>query len=263
MKLSIHARASLPLAISALALALSTTAHAAAYSSDDLLLGVRKPGVANNYVLNIGQASAVRDASGIITFSLGDINTDLTTVFGAGWAADPAVVWSVSGTTGSFNPVGSDPLKTLYATRAEGSPGVQAPAWTIASSTIRSTTTTRMTSFANTYSGFSATGNSPTGVIQPTSTPNSYADFMPGGSASNVGGSPGISFGAFNSTIEAPVSAPLSLFRIPNTAAPAGFLGTFNLSNTGSLSFAPVPEPAATACLAAVAGLLTIRRRRL
>ena len=61
--------------------------------------------------------------------SLGNIGADLVTVFGPNWNTRADVLWSVSGTPGNLTPVGTDPAKTLYATRPESTPGTAADAW--------------------------------------------------------------------------------------------------------------------------------------
>ena len=225
----------------------ATAAQAAkpTYAINDLLLGFRKVGATQCYLVNIGQASQFTGATAPFTVNTGgSIAADLITVLGNNWATDSTVTWSVSGTTGTFNAVGTDPAKTLYATREEAVPGTQSTPWTIASSTNRATTTTRMSSMANTFVNYDVSASSTAAVIQGSDDANSYRNFQPGGTSSNTGGSPGISFGAFNPSIEGSFAngaagSVLDLYRIPNTGTAAGFVGKFTITAAGVVTFTP------------------------
>ena len=251
------------------------------YNPGDLLLGFRATGgtgATQDYVVNIGQASLYRDAFAAFTVSVGNIGADLATVFGANWHTRSDVLWSVSGTPGNLTPVGSDPAKTLYATRPEDPAGTTADAWKRQSSTNQGTTSNKMASLASGYSQTAgipnvSTLNSDFGVIQNTADVNSYASFMPGGVNSNAT----TAFSAFNPGIEGnfgngTAGAVLDLFRMLNTGganggtanvSPGTFEGRFTISNTGVLTFTPdaIPEPGIAMLLGAFSAF-GIRRRR-
>ena len=236
-------------------------AHAAIYIADDLILGFRATGGAGatkNVVVNIGQASTFRDASGSFAVSTGALASDLTTAFTT-WNAHRAdgsngglgsdVVWSVTGTSGSFAAVGADPAKTLYATRKQPSLGVQSLAWSRGSDTAQGTTTNLMKAFGFQYATYTLTGNG--SAIQNTGDVNSYSSYQPGGTVANSGPTPGTSFKAYNPTAE--TSAALGtadLYRMEVGSGPGTYLGTFALDDQGNLNFlkgTATPTPTLTA----------------
>lgn len=236
-------------------------AHAATYNADDLILGFRATGgtgATNNVVVNLGQASVFRDASGSFAVSTGAIASDLTTAFTT-WNAHRAdgsngglgsdVVWSVTGTSGSFAAVGADPAKTLYATRKQPSLGVQSTPWARASDTAQGTTTNLMKAFGNQYATYTLTGNG--SAIQNTGDVNSYSSYQPGGTVTNSGPTPGTSFKAYNPSAE--TSAALGtadLYRMEVGSGPGAYLGTFALDDQGNLNFlkgTATPTPTLTA----------------
>ena len=227
---------------------IASSAQAQTYTGNDLFLGFRSTSGSQCYVVNIGQASQFTGASGPVTVSgLENIAADLAAVFGNDWNGNRSdMLWSVSGATGSFAAVGSDPLKTLYATRERTSPGTQSTPWIRASDTAQGTTTNLMIGLGNTYITYSATSNSPgKGVIQTNTDINSYASYQPGGD--NSGPSPGTSFKAFNPTIEGTFTtgvagSVLDLYRsVVKTAnnQPAEIVGTFTIATDGTLTFTP------------------------
>ena len=234
---------------------------ATSYSADDLFLGFRATSGNQSYVINLGQASQFTSAPGAFAVSgLGDIATDLVAVFGQDttdpmnpqeWYQNrPDILWSISGTSGSFGPVGNDPKKTLYATRQRNSPGTQSSPWLRGSDTSQGVTTSKMVSMAARYTSSTSTANSPgKGVSQDNSVSNSYASYQPGGSPFNNNG--GISFAAFNPTCEGDfttgvANSVLDLYRMtfdPNVVGqptnPGDFVGTFTIASDGTLTFTP------------------------
>lgn len=238
--------------LGAAALPHSAQAATVTYTPGDLFLSFRASdgvGATQNYVVNLGQASGfgTSGASAVVS-AAGDIATDLTTLFGANWKTRSDVYWSVSGTVGSFNPVGSDPAKTLYVTREETVPGALATAWVRRSDTTQGVTTTKMNAMAYAYDGKTSTANSKA-IIQNTSDTNSYASFQPGGTIPNSGPAPGVSFAAFNPTIEGSFASGtagsvLDLVRLaPASGADIGtagaIVGRFTLSDSGELRYTP------------------------
>ena len=168
------------------------------YAEGDLLLGVRGTSATEEYVVNLGQASTYTGAASTFTVSgLGNIKADLDAIFGTGWTTDSTVFWSVSGTTGSFNTVGSDPAKTTFATRVQAVVGTANAAntrWTRQGSTTQGTITTKMNGLAGSYSTDPANGqpntstaNSTKAVRRSTTVANSYSSYMPGGTITNSG----------------------------------------------------------------------------
>ena len=239
---------------------------AVTYTPGDLFLSFRASdgvGATQNYVVNLGQASGfgATGSSAVVT-AAGDIATDLTTLFGADWKTRSDVFWSVSGTVGSFSPVGSDPAKTLYATREELVPGTLATAWLRRSDSSQGVTTSKMNAMANAYAGKTSTAANSKAIIQSTSAANSYASFQRGGTLPNSGPAPGISFAAFNPTIEGSFAfgtarSVLDLVRlVPASGADVetagGIVGRFTLSDSGELRYTPAAAVGASSVAVAL-----------
>lgn len=234
------------------------------YQAGDLLMGFRATagdGAPKCYLVNIGQASTFTNASSpFVVTGLGNIKADLDATF-TDWATDGNVFWSVSGAVGNFDPVGSDPAKTLYATKLQTTPGTpNTLRWTRNSSTTQGVVTSKMLSMADAFefvNGDSiagvknqSTANSEKARVQNTTDVNSYASYQPGGTPANSGPSPGISFAQFNPTIEGTFTngtagSILELYRMtPGTAGtPGDFVGTFQLDDNANLTFTPFVDP--------------------
>ena len=223
------------------------------YTPGDLFLSFRASqgvGATQNYVVNLGQASKFgATGSSAVVAEAGNIATDLTTLYGANWKTRSAVFWSVSGTVGSFNSVGSDPAKTLYATREQPVPGTLSTPWLRRSDSTQGITTSKMNALANAYAGKTSTAANPKAIIQSASAANSYASFQPGGTPENSGPAPGVSFAAFNPTIEGTfgsgtAGSVLDLVRLVPAAGAdigtaGGIVGRFTLSDSGEISYTP------------------------
>ena len=245
-------------------------AYAATYADGDLILGFRATGGVGsnkNVVVNIGQASVYTGAASRIPVVSGttSIGADLTTAFttwsthrndgarnAAGQVVGSDVIWSVTGTTGSFAPVGSDPAKTLYATRAISTPGSHPSAWLRASDTAQGATTSLMRAFGIQYTTYTDTANG--GVIQLSNDINSYSSYQPGGTTVNAGPSPGISFKAYNPSAESTSSlSSLELFRMEPGTGSGEYVGTFTLNSDGTMSFTKTTFPSNAPTLTAPA----------
>ena len=257
----------------AASLGLSSNASAATYVAGDIFLGFRIDGGTQDYLINIGQASLYKSPSAsTFTVPVGNIGADLSAVFGSNWNSNSAVHWAVMGTNtnaAGSGPTAGDPNRTLYASKAELTFGVQETPWNRGSASTQATPAGKLMGMAGAagYQGGTATANSPVGVIQNVSDSASYASYQPGGTALNSGG---ISFAYWNPTIEGDFGAgaglaALDLFRMaPGSSLLLGdYLGTFTIANDGVLSFStsPVPEPASLTLISAL-GLMVTRRRR-
>ncbi len=255
----------------AASLGLSSNASAATYVAGDIFLGFRIDGGTQDYLINIGQASLYKSPSAsTFTVPVGNIGADLSTVFGSNWNSNSAVHWAVMGTnTNTTTTTAGETGRTLYASKAELTFGVQETPWNRGASGTQSGPASKLMGMAGTagYQGGTATANSPVGVIQNVSDSASYASYQPGGTALNSGG---ISFAYWNPTIEGDFGAgaglaALDLFRMaPGSSSLSGeYLGTFTITNAGVLSFntSPVPEPASLTLISAL-GLMITRRRR-
>ena len=250
---------------------LSSTVSAATYLPGEIFLGFRIDGGTQDYLINIGQASLYKSPSASsFVVPVGNIGADLSAVFGANWSSNSAVHWAVMGTnTNTTTTTAGDPGRTLYASKAELTFGVQESPWNRGASGTQSGPAGKLMGMAGAagYQGGTATANSPVGVIQNVSDSASYASYQPGGTALNSGG---ISFAYWNPTIEGDFGAgaglaALDLFRMaPGSSSLSGeYLGTFTIANDGVLTFStsPVPEPASLTLLSALGFAVTRRRR--
>lgn len=222
------------------------TAGTLTYTKGDLFLAFRVregEGSPLNYVVKIGQASQFRDAPSLGPVNiagLGNIAADLSAIYGPNWHSRN-VYWSISGTPGP-TAVGTDPARTLYASRKRANPVLASEPWRRAHTNAQAQPTNRLTSFAGAYtqkSGLpnSSTQNSPVALIQASTDQNSYSSFQAGE----------INFGYFSSTIEGGLnegtsSSVLDLWRtVPasgtDIGAPGELIGSFKLDNAGTLTF--------------------------
>ena len=273
------------LAIAGAAAFLPSSARAAiVYSDGDLILGFRATGgqgASTDYLINLGPAATIINSTAPITFSLGNIGGDLTTLFGS-WTTRGDVLWSVSGVqkiaaNGFAN-------NTMFATRSDtiSAPlgtGTTTP-WTIPSSFGAGTPAGKVQSVGQKY-GAGTTGNvvgtdqiestnAPGALIQPTAQSNSFASFMPFGL--NAGGS--AAYGYYNDAngIEAnfatgTATSVLDFYKlIPAPGSlPAPFVGNFSISESAVVTFTPagvVPEPTAGLSVLLGGALLGASRRR-
>ena len=260
------------LALAASAALVSPAANAATSANGDLFLGFRATGgtgATKTYMVNLGQASQFTNATGPLTLSIASMDADLGTLFGSSsaltpWYARSDLFWGIAGTTGSFDPVGSDPAKTLYATRKQLTPGTQSIPWVRKSDTTQGTTTTKMVSMMTAFNG-SPAATAANAVSQNTTDANSWASFQPGGTTSNSGPAPGVSFAAFNPSVEGTFGSGtagsiLDLYRMAPGSGPtidtAGdYLGRFIMNDSAVLTFIPVASfGASTVQLASATG---------
>ena len=257
------------------------------YNDGDLLLSFRATGgqgASTDYLVDLGSAASIINSAVPITFSIGNIGGDLTTIFGS-WATRGDVLWSVSGVRKIAGNGFSN--NTMFATRFDT---IAAPLgtatttpWTRPSSFGAGTPAGKMQSAGQKY-GLGTTGNvagtdqiestnAPGALIQPTAQSNSFASFQPFGI--NTTGSAAFSYFNDANGIEgnfAGGTAPsvLDLYQLTPGAGslPALFNGNISIDNGAAVTYTPsgylpTPEPSALASLAIGAGLLaTIRRRR-
>lgn len=274
------------------------------YAPGDLVLYFQKEGSTNTIYANLGNAANLyRGASSGIgggDYALHktdflNLNTTLTSAFGAGWASDASIFAGVAGvfsnSTGTTLTDG-DPGRTLYISAA------------------RSTMTTAgigvadSTAYDMTLSGNTALTNTANGIIQQNNAfENNYdaqvtislTDISQIDNQNPVSG--GLQGNAFNNTIGGGVQQKgavgnlgfvdgvgnvefaLDLYRIlgrgtggSGTTSPISgqiegplrqgtFEGTVVISSTGGVSFL-VPEPSSALLSGLAAGALVLRRRR-
>ena len=269
------------LALACAALFASTNANATlAYNDGDLILGFRATGgtgASTDYLVNLGSDSSFLTGSSQLTLNVGNISTDLISIFGAGWKTRSDLFWSVSGVQKFAG--NTLPNNSMFATNAETSIGAlgtqNSAAWNRASSFSSGAPALKIQSMSNKFA-FGTTGavsgtdqiestNSAFALIQPTSQSNSFASFMPSlASASSygyfVGSTPGIegNFGAGTA------GTVLDLYSLTPGAGASSFIGNFSINDSAQVTYTPtgVPEPTSIAILGAGAAMLGMVRRR-
>ncbi|MHA3772471.1 PEP-CTERM sorting domain-containing protein [Verrucomicrobiota bacterium sgz303538] len=238
----------------------SLKAATLSYTAGDLFIGFRQEGTQTDYLINIGQASIYRDATSSFTLSIGNIGADLAALFGDGWATDPTVLWGVIGTSGVAGS-GGDVANTMYASAVKPSAGVQADPYLRLSGTAQGNIRSDVASLGSSFKGQTSSTNSSVALLQPTSDPNSWAHFNPGGMSFSA-------YGRLESNFGLGVSnSALDLFRMqPSSTSglPGSLEGTFTIANNGTVTFSAVPEPSAAAMLGlgvVLYGMMSRRRR--
>jgi len=209
------------------------------YTNGDFLVGFRKEGNSNSVLADIGPIS---DFTQSHTFPLGNVVSLLSSTFGANWATDPTVWFSVASTAPTF----AD--KTNYVTSGSY-PGVRtATIWNRIGTASSTSLKNKVIAQGNQYNAFSG---SP-GVVEPQAmASDGYKEYMPGGTNDAGHANGDIAYGYFNPTTEANFgcggTASVALWLIRLVPTPVGtlgeVLGTFTLSADGStLTYTPAPN---------------------
>ena len=262
------------LALAGALLAPSNANAALAYTDGDLFLGFRDN--TNSYVVNIGQAINLINATTPVVLSIGNIKADLDALYTTNWATSSSVLWGVFGIKNSTNPgQGFTTVRTLFASNAHsGTPlGSQGSiAWERSSSASQNVAIGEFNSLRAVFTAATATANSAFAFTQPNSDINSWRSFQPGGDPGNSTAT--AAFNYFNGGIEANFGAGTSGAyldfydsRIDTTASnlPSNFEGNLSIDgSTGAVTFTPagVPEPTTVAALGMGLAMLITRRRR-
>ena len=258
----------------------------------DLMLFFQKPGDTDTVYVNLGNAAtlyrgaatgptAAKQALNII-----NINSSLTSAFGAGWASDPDVYAGLAGvlenSTGT-TVVNGDQYRTLYVSRARTSVGtvgasgstaynlVSAGSLTSGATNMYGMTTNFFTQLPSVAQGLVTTEFSVIDNQNPTTLAGvqttAFGQFVSG---VQQRGSVSV-FGTFG--LAGQVEFALDLQRlVPDGTVEPGevagqsrfgsYEGTVTIGSNGSVSFITIPEPSSIT-LAGIAGLaLAFRRRR-
>ncbi len=253
----------------------STTSAAIVYADGDLILGFRatgNQGATTDYLVDLGSASSILSSTVPITFSIGAIGTDLTSIFGD-WSNRGDVFWSVSGVKKSAG-LGFS-ANTMFATRSDAVDGplgtnTTAP-WLRPSAQGAGAPALKLQSQGTQFGlGGNGTQNEsvsvPGALIQPVGVSNSYAFFQAG-----VGSNGAAAYGFFadangieGNFANGASSSVLDLYRVNSGSSGADslFAGNITITNGGSVTFTPTPEPTSAVTLALGATVLTSLRRR-
>lgn len=281
----------LVLASSTALAALPANAANTFYAPGDLVLYFQQEGGTNTVYANLGNATSYRGtaagaADGTNNINFLDLNTTLTSAFGATWASDPAVYAGLAGvfstnSTNATTVVDGDPYRTLYVSASRTDVGTVGQA---RSAGYVVNTNTGMTDgaqgifaqnhvFETTYDSLVTVA--PIGdsriddynpFVQPGLQDTAFNIF---GGGVQQAGSAG-TFGTFGDAGE--VEFALDLYRILGRTGVAGqvngtlregsYEGTMTIGSTGLVSFVAVPEPSSLAMAGLAAGALFLRRRR-
>ncbi len=250
-------------------LATHTNAATTAYSTDDLFIGFfdQSHTATQDYLVNLGQAAAFRDATPGSIMSLGSFNTDLTTTFGSDWQTNQDVRWFVFGGT-HLTPVGIDPNYTLYIGGARNDVNTPFSPYTVDSQSTQAGIAGQIKSVGNAYfknNGSVQTLTASGGLIQTSTQTNSLYSFSGlGGTLFGGYGTADFGTGTADSVID--------LFRMPGDIDTADFnnpvygsnVGKFTINDAGTVIFtAPsaVPEPSVYGLIIGAGLLLLVLRR--
>ncbi len=253
-----------------LAAVTSPAALVATPVNGDIFLGFRASGGQGgsvSYLVNLGTnnqfrtigsgaGSAVPGDTFALT-SIGDIGADLVTAFGSNWATRADLFWGVFGVSTSGS-------STVFGSREQIPVGVPSLVYSPLSSGDRNSTGSQISSVISQPGGFTgaeSTINSTVATLQiNTGNASSYNKQVATAGTSDFGTVSGWNSieGDFG---DGPAGTALDLYRLAGTTSER--LGTFSISNSGSLGFTAVPEPGAPLLAAFATGMaLTARRRR-
>jgi len=201
----------------------------------DIFLGVRASGGQGSGVsllVNVGDDTTFRNATGGSTLPLSNVGTELSTAFGANWSARSDLTWAFFGARNQTNPV-------VYGTRSQSPVGLPASSYPAQDLSQRTATKNQIISVVDAYALLDQFNGNANGALQ--------TNALNSGSYSFQVGSAGTSdFGSLSQwvSIEGDFSAGasgtvLDFFRYAgSTTVPATErLGSFEISSAGALSF--------------------------
>lgn len=235
-----------------LSIVMTPSAMAISTAAGDLILGFKATGgVGADTCLqvNLGPASTFTGAApGSVTVLNRLAVADLVETYGADWATRADLFWGVAGTTG-VAAVGSVPARTIWASRAETTPGTASTPWprgaAFSLQIPSNTVSTLYTGAPGSMDRWTATANSAFSVKIPASEAGSWTAQETATAA--------VSFRYFNPSVMNPVNAfftanssydgtaynVLDLYEVrPGTAGSASTLtGAFGINSAGKLVF--------------------------
>jgi hypothetical protein len=248
MKLSLK---SLSLVAAFAAVAVSAQAQA---SSGDLILGFKQStgtGNASSLEIDLGNTFATTTAVAAGTYDLGNISSLISSTYGSSWATSSTLTYGVVGNTIDLVSGNNTDWATSKWTNTTGTLGVQNSAsFGVLGDTTLGTSASKIlnvysSSFAVDSSGFN-------NAVVTASAQNGWKKNDP-----------------FNFTTAALDNAvtnkatDLYVLASDGNSGTAQFLGTFNLSSAGELTFTVIPEPSTYAMIlgALTIGFVALRRR--
>ena len=220
-----------------------------AYSNGDMLLGFRKAGQSSNLEVDLGSITQITSILGTgqtLSFSSKFNSADITAGVGtAGSGSLNSAIWSVSAAINAANQVPSTAKNTLWLSSARGlnsaDINTQTTPWTTQGITSQGNTVTPVLTVGSGFAAATGNAGSTTAAVIANGA-NSYTDLI----NVNANGDFGTFQGNIENTLGASFTTGGSVARsdyyslTPNGAST--FLGYFELSQAGGLSFVAVPE---------------------
>jgi hypothetical protein len=141
-------------------------------SNGDFLIGFRQEGNTNSVLADIGP---IVDLTGSHTFPLGDLGTRMSATFGANWATDATVWFSLAATNRP-----GDVARTNYVTLWSQ---IRPTPWNRLTSTNSLNLQNKVIAMGNQYNAFLSqqTPGNPAVVEPQAMAPDGYREYMPGG----------------------------------------------------------------------------------
>jgi len=243
----------------------STFAGPFVYNSRDLLLGFRNSSSANDFIVDIGPASTYYGAAPG-TFTIGGFTgAQLTSVFGS----MNSLSFSVFGDVRSSGDT-SYPLNTLWVSNPRLDPNTQSNPWNRQSQFSQGNTASKIDGIGNgaiTYSG-----TIPADANNTLTTVNLPKTWNAGGVSYSIGiGASGNFANAFQGSVENTTALDFAtsgglvrsdLYELKPGTGQGTYLGYFELSNSGTMTFTVVPEPESWVLLALASGFVLVLNRR-
>jgi hypothetical protein len=234
------------------------------YNSRDLLLGFRNSSAATDFVVDVGPASMYYGGSG--TFTIGSFTgAQLNSVFGS----MNSLSFSVFGDVRSSGDA-SYPLNTLWVTSPRVDPNTQNNPWNRQSQFSQGNTGSKIDGIASGALAYS--GTIPADSNNTSSTVNVPRTWNAGGVSYTLGiGASGNFANAFQGGVENTTAADFAtsggvvrsdLYELKPGTGQGSYLGYFELSNSGTMTFTVVPEPETWTLLALASGFVLVQNRR-
>ena len=243
------------------------------YDDQNNALAAQGIGSDLNLEIDLGPASQFYSpATSSFTLS-GLVLADLVSTYGSNWSTRTDLYWGIVGAASrtSATSDGHAPAATIWATRAEETPGVQSIAWNRGSTLAQRGPISQIEPlYVGTapLNGATSTENSSVATVIGASTPGSWT-------SQDLSFSTSTSFGYFNGTIDNTTTVALGaysvldLYELKPGSGSGTLLGGFGLDSTGTLTFSTdvtrfttVPEPSCMVLLGLAGGVLAFRLRR-
>jgi hypothetical protein len=221
---------------------------AMSYNNGDMLLGFRKSGQASNLEVNLGSITTITSLLGsgqILSFGNKFTSADITAGVGtAGSGTLNSAIWSVSAAVSAVNQISGAARNTLWLTSARGlnsaNISTQTTPWSTESITAQGNTVAPVLTVGSGFAAATGTASSPTTAAVIANGANSYADTI--GANGDYGAFQGNIENTLGATFTSGGSVARSDFYQLTPSGASTYLGYFELSQAGALSFVAVPE---------------------